>query len=103
MEHQNWETIIFNKKKTKTDKKKPIKKGGTGNSLDKVDKDEFKIKKVTNKLSLEIKNKRNSKGFTQKELALKINVKPSVINDYESGKAIPNSAIINKLKRILEF
>jgi len=34
-------------------------------------------------------------------LAAAVNEKPSVINDYESGKAIPNGAIISKLNRAL--
>jgi putative transcription factor len=41
--------------------------------------------------------------MTQKELAQKINVKPAIINDYESGKAVPDSKIINKIKKILNF
>lgn len=39
--------------------------------------------------------------FTQKEVAQKINEKPSVVQDYESGKAIPNPQILGKLERIL--
>jgi len=34
-------------------------------------------------------------------LAQKINQKPTVINDYESGKAIPLPAIISQLNRAL--
>lgn len=41
------------------------------------------------------------KQFTQKDLAQKINEKPSVIQDYESGKAIPNPQILSKMERIL--
>jgi len=39
--------------------------------------------------------------LTQKELATAINEKAQVVADYESGKAIPNPAIINKLERKL--
>jgi len=39
--------------------------------------------------------------LTQKEVAQKINEKPSVVQDYESGKAIPNPQILGKLERIL--
>ena len=41
------------------------------------------------------------KGLTQKELALKVNEKPSVIQDYESSKAIPNPKILGNLERTL--
>jgi len=101
MDHQDWHNIII-----KRNTPKEIKTGGKkgpGNSLDQVDKDEFKLKKVNKDFSSQIKTHRNSKGLTQKELAQKINVKQNVINDYESGKAIPNPSIINKLKRILEL
>ena len=103
MEHQDWKTLYVHKNTKANNKKKLNNKKGPSNSLDKVDKDEFKIKKINQDFSNKIRNNRNSKGLTQKELALKINIKPSVINDYESGKAIPNPAIINKLKRILEI
>lgn len=39
--------------------------------------------------------------LTQKDVAQKINEKPSVIQDYEGGKAIPNPQILGKLERIL--
>jgi ribosome-binding protein aMBF1 (putative translation factor) len=39
--------------------------------------------------------------MTQKELATAINEKPQVVGEYESGKAVPNPAIISKLERAL--
>lgn len=39
--------------------------------------------------------------MTQKELATKANEKPQVVNDYESGRAVPNQTIIGKLERAL--
>ena len=41
------------------------------------------------------------KGLSQKDCAQKINEKPSVLQDYESGKAIPNTQILAKLERVL--
>lgn len=37
--------------------------------------------------------------FVHVFLSQKINEKPQVVNDYESGKAIPNQQIISKLER----
>lgn len=48
-----------------------------------------------------IQRGRQDKGMTQKDLATKINEKPQVIGDYESGKAIPNNQILGKLERTL--
>jgi len=44
---------------------------------------------------------RQAKQFSQKDVAQKINEKPSVIADYESGKAVPNAQILGKLERVL--
>ena len=101
--HQDWNTIYLHldkNKKDKKDEKKSLKKGPS-NNLDKTDIDTFKNKKVDKNFSVKIKNARNSKNMTQKELAQKINVKPAIINEYESGKAIPNPKTLNNIKRIL--
>lgn len=44
---------------------------------------------------------RLEKGLSQKDVAQKINEKPSVLQDYESSKAIPNPQILGKLERVL--
>ena len=44
---------------------------------------------------------RQEKQLSQKDVAQKINEKPSVLQDYESGKAIPNAQILSKLERVL--
>ena len=38
----------------------------------------------------------------QSELAQKINEKPTVIQEYESGKAVPNPQVLGKLERALK-
>jgi len=48
-----------------------------------------------------IKKVRDEKGLSQKDCAQKINEKHSVIQDYESGKAIPDVTILSKLERVL--
>lgn len=44
---------------------------------------------------------RLEKQLTQKDVAARINEKPSILQDYESGKAIPNPQILGKLERVL--
>lgn len=46
---------------------------------------------------------RNDKGLTQKDLAQKINEAPRVLQDYESGKAVPSQIVLTKLERALEI
>merc|ERR1711934_62458 len=63
--------------------------------------EDFTIKKVSKSMGKWIAQGRQAKGMKQKDLATKINEKPQVINEYESGKAIPNSQIINKIQKAL--
>ena len=42
-------------------------------------------------------------NLTQKDLATKICEKPQIVNEYESGKALPNQAILAKMERVLEL
>ncbi|KAI8332755.1 multi protein bridging factor 1-domain-containing protein [Blakeslea trispora] len=48
-----------------------------------------------------IQQGRQGKGITQKDLAQLINEKPQVVNEYESGKAIPNQNVLGKMERAL--
>uniref|UniRef100_A0A8C6KA92 Endothelial differentiation related factor 1 n=1 Tax=Nothobranchius furzeri TaxID=105023 RepID=A0A8C6KA92_NOTFU len=48
-----------------------------------------------------IQQGRQEKGLTQKDLATKINEKPQVIADYETGKAIPNNQVMGKIERAI--
>ena len=48
-----------------------------------------------------IQKGRQAKEMTQKDLATKICEKPQVVTEYESGKAVPNQAILGKLERAL--
>jgi putative transcription factor len=40
--------------------------------------------------------------LSQKDVAQKVNEKPSVIQDYEGGRAIPSPQILGKLERVLQ-
>jgi len=57
--------------------------------------------KVPASVGKAIQQARMGKGLSQKDCAQKINEKPSVLQDYESGKAIPNTQILAKLERAL--
>ena len=62
---------------------------------------DFKHKTIPLYFKTALMKARQEKKWTQKELAQKINAKPSVIQDYESGKTIPIPGIIQKLNRAL--
>lgn len=65
------------------------------------DTETFQHNVVDRSLSQALIKARAEKKMTQKALATAINEKPQVIAEYESGKAIPNGAIIAKLERAL--
>ncbi|KAK9906210.1 hypothetical protein M0R45_002711 [Rubus argutus] len=57
--------------------------------------------RVPSELKKAIMQARMDKKLTQAQLAQIINEKPQVIQEYESGKAIPNQQVIGKLERAL--
>ncbi|KAG5637709.1 hypothetical protein H0H81_003473 [Sphagnurus paluster] len=57
--------------------------------------------KIAPSVGRAIQDGRMALKLSQKDVAQKINEKPSVIQDYESGKAIPNPQILGKLERVL--
>jgi len=63
--------------------------------------DTFKHETVSKDFSKALQQARLAKKMTQAQLAQAIAEKPTVVNEYESGKAIPNGAVIQKLNRAL--
>ncbi len=61
----------------------------------------FVTKRTGQTFRVELMKARQAKGMTQADLAKLINEKSTVINEYESGKAIPNGQVIQKLNRAL--
>ena len=61
----------------------------------------FNTAKIPRKFSVALQKARLKKGWKQVQLAQALNVKVTVINQYESGKAIPDGGLIAKMNRIL--
>lgn len=57
--------------------------------------------KIAPSVGKAIQTARQEKELSQKDLAQKVNEKPSVISDYEGGRAIPSPQILGKLERTL--
>jgi putative transcription factor len=64
--------------------------------------EELKHKTITMEVRLVIQQARTAKGLKQEDLARLINEPQKVIAEYESGKAIPNQQIFNKLEKALQ-
>jgi putative transcription factor len=57
--------------------------------------------RVPTELKKKIQQARLEKKLTQAQLGNLINEKPSVITEYENGKAIPSPQVLSKLSRVL--
>ena len=115
MDHQDWNPVILkNKKSTKLPKKGTFgavsyrnavggknKNNATSTSKNVEDDEIPTLKKLDNDFGKRLQQARCEKKMSQKDLAQKINEKQKVVQDYETGKAIPNHNIINKMERIL--
>ena len=63
--------------------------------------DTFKHKTVSLSISKRIAAARCNKKMSQKDLANTIYLPYKIIQDYESGKAIPNPLVLNKIEKAL--
>ena len=105
MEHQDW-TIVYTRanKKLANDeksKKKPVILSKEKKMEKQIEEGKMKVKLTSSDVGKQIRDKRNSKGLSQKDLAQKVNVVPKIIIEIESGKAKHNPQLINKINRIL--
>jgi putative transcription factor len=102
MNHQDWNPVVIHGKAA------PVNQGPSQPHREvtkdqKLDREELG---THNKVSLStakmIQQGRIAKGFkTQKDLAIAVGVNASIIGAYESGRAIPDVQIMQKLRRVL--
>lgn len=98
MNHQDWKPVVIHGAKASTPR--PHREVTKEQKLDREELGTHK--KVTISMAKAIQNGRIAKGFkTQKDLAVAIGVPANIINSYESGKAIPDNQILQKLRRVL--
>ena len=89
---QDWETVVI-----KQPPPPPPPKPTKPKELDEIG----RVQHTTLELRKQIQNARMAKKMSQGELANQINEKPNVIQAYENGKAIPDTQILQKLRRVL--
>merc|ERR1712054_47785 len=64
-----------------------------------LESEDTSVQTVGHDVKIAIQKARQTKGWNQKQLAEAIGVKPDVIRDYESGKVIPDNALIAKIEK----
>lgn len=110
--HQDWKPVVFKKtipNKSKSTQVTKVSKGnvnsnsqfsGTGKKV--TDEDEVKkIPTVGINIGKQIQAARCAKKMSQKELANKMNMQPTIVQQHENGKAIRNNALLAKFERVL--
>ncbi|ARF09707.1 helix-turn-helix protein [Indivirus ILV1] len=114
MDHQDWTPIIIGRKEKKSSntntstivnsthlnqQKKPVTHATKIEQ--KMEEGTFDLPKVTHNLQQQIQQARQSKNWTQKQLAQACNITESVVKNYESGKAVPAQQDLDKMSRAL--
>ena len=108
--HQDWETLYVHCKMDKPtntqNKGKSVKKTIHNNRERKMDKNieegTMKHKKVDEDLKTEFQKWRQSKGMTQKEVAVKLAVNHQIINKFEQGQLNHDPKLVGKIKRLIK-
>jgi len=126
MADQDWKPVVIRPKKqnntktqvraaqqTNTGGVETQKKGVASNKqrssdydirrLDQDDGEEagYEVKTVGLAMGRKIQQARQTKGWTQKDLAEQIQEKQVVVSTYETGKAMPNQKVIAKMEKAL--
>jgi len=65
------------------------------------DTESLKHQTVSNDVRLAIAKGRQAKGWKQSDLSQAINERPQIVQEYECGKAIPNTQILAKMEKAL--
>ena len=100
--HQDWETVVFKKKKIVDPSTKPYHGPSKSKILDETN-DGGKMPTFGdyNNIRSEIQKQRLAQKMSQKDLANKINARPNLINDIESGKEIFHINLLTKIEKAL--
>ena len=109
---QDWDTVVIrgkgahvNAKKRRDGETETRAKfdGSKSSAMRKLDDatEVAKPQRINPKIKEAIMKARTAKGLTQKELAQRAQVQPTIVQQYETGKAKADVAVLRKMERIL--
>lgn len=103
MSNQDWEPVVWKRqeKPSKEENKKYQNPPGTASFRALDSEDPPAPEKVSVDVRMAIQKARVAKKMSQKDLAKILNMQANLINDYESGKAVPNRQILNRIGQAL--
>lgn len=101
--HQDWEPVVFRKPKPVVHvvNRDPLTE--QRNAMRKIENEEKKFAKLDLSMRQKLTQARIAHKLSQTDLAKKINMRPQIIQELESGKTIPDSekSVLNKLQKVL--
>jgi ribosome-binding protein aMBF1 (putative translation factor) len=108
--HQDWETLYVHCKMSKPtnveNKGVSVKKTQFYSNENKIEKQiedgKMSHKKVSTDIKEDFKKWRNSKGMTQKEVAVKLSVNHQIITKFETGQLNNDPKLVGKIKRLIK-
>jgi len=104
MQNQDYNVVVFHNTKNLPNEKVKKEKNFSAEISQKnrnIESDDYTIPKVDLQIKQKIINARCSKGWSQKQLAEKTNLKLNIINSYEKGDVVADRQILNKIGRAL--
>lgn len=122
MEHQDWTPVIFRRKDQKTAGKVTVneaqrrgfpietyRKPQGGKNIQNTqtpkhindEEGPSPVKLVPHSVAQKIAQARAAKGWSRKDLAVKLNVKEAVVAEHENGKAVYNGQLLQRMAQVL--
>ena len=84
--HQDWEPVTIHSSKSKKRESRPQNRPGTKNFQRLCEDDIPQLNTITKEQSIALLETRNSQKLSQKDLARKLNIDVSTVQQYENGK-----------------
>ena len=99
--YQDWEPVVFRKPKPVVHVVQRDSLAEQRNALRKIENEEKKFAKLDLSMRQKLTQARIAHKLSQTDLAKKINMRPQIIQELESGKCIPDSekSVLNKLQK----
>lgn len=102
-EYQDWEPVVIHGKQSQnnTTETKKFKPSQISKIEKEMNEDNYTLPKASFEFKKEFQKARLVKKLSQADVAKSLNIKQNIINEYESGKSVPDNLTIAKLERML--
>lgn len=103
MSHQDWTPVVIHKKKSSSPDGGQVSKSISKPHTRVDDGEIVKPKYIDREFSQQVVKARVEKKLTRKQLAQMLNITETVVADVETGNALHNGPLVDKLRRCLDI